>query len=444
MSLITLSLAGLLTLVTASEPASSPGSKVHAQDALVLVEGHSPAGGVALGCGVVTGDGSWVVCPHCIVQETSSVGRHSLARVIRVISPYLGQTALPRVEYSDTEQGLALVQVPWKGHPALALADPNRVIEANEVMLVSMPFLLGDIPKEVVSVPESNGLFSECRLPVDYVTLRKGVPQWVVALGQGHLQPGSTGPLLSTAGSQVLALTWELGSNYEWLQGRCVHTLRSHLHEQTPGPSDATPAGLQRASDGLDVLRRRALWSLQANAHQYEAALDTARTLQLLRPQQVEGYLLGAEAADGLRRFDQAETLYKQAIERSAEPIVKIRCMRFLQRQGRLKEARAILDTLWGEQDLRPFLSGDVYRVLKGQPDLCLDYLNQSIQVNPNCAHTWLAIGQCRSHMGQHGAAAEAASKAVELYPEDEDTRYALLDLLHRAGRFEKMEQQHH
>jgi len=64
-NLIALSLAGFMSYVAVSQPALTPQTKGLPEDALVLVEGHSPDH-ASYSYGVVTGDGSFILCSSLI------------------------------------------------------------------------------------------------------------------------------------------------------------------------------------------------------------------------------------------------------------------------------------------------------------------------------------------------------------------------------------------
>jgi len=278
MNVIALSLAGFMACVAVSRPALAMQSKLMPEDSLVLVEGHSPDR-ASYGYGVATGDGSYVLCSSLIVQEASLEGQHRMQRLIYAISPHLGAIAEAKVLVCDSEHSLALVRVPWKGHPALPMAESHHVLDANEVLLLGMPELIDAIAKNVALVPDADGLFSRCRLPVDYVALHQGVPQSVALLGLGHARAGPGGePILSLDQFQILGLVRDVYRREGRLEGPCVYALRSHLHE-IPGAANAAPVRLQRSVNGREMFRCYMLSRAYINAQQYEDCFDTARKL---------------------------------------------------------------------------------------------------------------------------------------------------------------------
>ena len=440
MNLIALSLAGFMSYVAVSQPALTPQTKGLPEDALVLVEGHSPDH-ASYSYGVVTGDGSFILCSSLIVQEASLEGQHRRRRLTHVISPYLGCVAEAKVIVCDTERSLALLQLAWHGHPALPMAESHHILDANEVLLLGMPELINAIAENGASVPNANSLFSRRRLPVDYVALRQGIPQSVAVLGLGHAGTGPGGePMLSVDKYQILAFARDVYRREGKLAGPCVQALRSHVHE-IPGTASSAPVRLQRSVDGREMFRWYMLSRLYLNAHQYEDCFDTARKLIRMRPQQSSGYLLCADAARRLGRFAQAQEMFEKAIELGADPVPSVRFMRYLQERGDLDAAQAVLDRLWQRSELRPFLVSDVALIFPEQSELCLLHLNQALQVNPHCFYTWVEIANCRIDRQEHEEATTAMTRALELYPEHTELRYPLIELLYKTSRFDEVEQ---
>lgn len=441
MNVTVLMLTGLISWVGPWSALARP-SMVVPEDTLVLIEGHSPDH-ASYSYGVVTGDGSYVVCSSLIVQEASLEGQHRRRRLTYVISPYLGCMVEAKVAVCDTERTLALLQVPWRGHPALPMAEPNHILDVKEATLVGMPELIDALAENVASIPDVNGLVSKFKLPVDYVALRKGIPQSLALLGLGHAHAGRGGePMFSVDQFQILAFARDVYRREERLVGPCVHALRSHLHVQRPETRRPQPVRLDRTADGREMFRSYMLCRLQINAHQYEDCLDTAQTLIRMRQQQPSGYLLCAEAAWRLGRLAQAQEMFQQATELATGPLVSIRFIRYLQGQGNLSAARAVLDRLWQHSELRPFLVSDVASIFRKQSELCLDYLNQALQVNRHCVYTWVEIANCRIDRQEHEEATLATIRALELAPEQTELRYPLIGLLCKLGRLDEAEQQ--
>jgi hypothetical protein len=439
MNIIALSLTGLMSCVSAITPSLALQSMCMPEDSLVLVEGHSPDH-VGYSYGVVTGDGSYVLCSSLIVQEASLEGQHKMWRLIYVNSPFLGASVEAKVVLCDIERGLALVRVPWKGHPVLPMAESHHILDANEVLLLGMPELIGALAGDGDSVPDASALFSRCRLPVDYVALRQGVPQSVALLGLGHARANSGGePMLSVDQFQILAFARDVYRREKKLAGPCAQTLRSHLQE-IPGAASPAPVRLQPSVDGREVFRCNMLSRVYLKVHQAEDCLDTARKLIRMRPQQASGYLLCAEAARHLGRFAQAREMFQKAIELGTDALPSIRFMRYLQERGDLDRAQAVLDEIWQRSELRPFLAMDVSSIFEKQGDLCMEYLNQALQVNPHCVYTWAGISNCRVERQEYGKAIEAMNRAVELSPERTEIRYPLIELLCKTDRLDEVE----
>lgn len=77
--------------------------------------------GNRIGNGAVIGDGSLVVTAYHLVFESSEIGLHTMPGVTTVISPYLGRLCNAKVLIANRELDMALLEIPWRGHPGFKL-----------------------------------------------------------------------------------------------------------------------------------------------------------------------------------------------------------------------------------------------------------------------------------------------------------------------------------
>ena len=81
-----------------------------------------------MGNGFVFGDGTWVATAAHVVLDTVPEGRHRSICMASVYSHALGDAALASVAIIDESNDVALLRVPWPGHPALKLATDDQVL----------------------------------------------------------------------------------------------------------------------------------------------------------------------------------------------------------------------------------------------------------------------------------------------------------------------------
>ena len=157
-------------------PADTPAD---VDDALVMVIMRSFMGRGA-GNGFVIGDGTLVVTAHHLVFAGSEKGQHKEAGLISVVSPYVGDGCEARIVAADEELDLAVLRIPWVGHPALKLADDADVISAERLVVRGIPDIVRSIGSDAHGpVPEKFGSQVE-NLPVDYVAVRRRVPLFII------------------------------------------------------------------------------------------------------------------------------------------------------------------------------------------------------------------------------------------------------------------------
>ena len=58
--------------------------------------------------------------------------------LLTVFSPYLGEACEAHIVGSDKELDLAVLEIPWQGHPALCPADANAVMAARTCRVLGL------------------------------------------------------------------------------------------------------------------------------------------------------------------------------------------------------------------------------------------------------------------------------------------------------------------
>ena len=58
--------------------------------------------------------------------------------LLTVFSPYLGEACEAHIVGSDKELDLAVLEIPWHGHPALCPADANAVMAARTCRVLGL------------------------------------------------------------------------------------------------------------------------------------------------------------------------------------------------------------------------------------------------------------------------------------------------------------------
>jgi len=421
-------------------------TSINPRDALVLVITRSFMGRRA-GNGFVIGDGTLVVTAHHLVFEKSEHGRHEMSGLVFVASPYLGDECEARIVAADEELDLAVLEIPWKGHPALRLVDEPGLLSAERLVVTGIPETIRSIgPGAHEPLLESlDGQTEE--LTVDFVAVRRQIPRFISLSGIGQLGDGWSGsPMLlpdsDIAAGCFTALQTE-GGERVGSRGPAVTQVRRLLkqssREQSLVPSDSN---LPRCKDGRDAF----ILLAQAYHHfvndQYGWASDRIEKFIRLRPESSFGYTQSATIAEKQGRFDLAEQQFQKALELNPEGMgSRFYYAQFLSSR-RPDEALEILQGMWHVDEFKPAVALLMFNILveRNQFQRAGELPNEALKLNPGNAYLWVSLGGCQYKSGKLDEAIANYSKAVELLPGTGPFRGQLARILEKAGRLDEAE----
>jgi len=277
------------------------------QDALVLVTSHWRETRMS-SHGLVVGDGSLVVALYPAVFDELAGGRHRLAKRVTVASPYWGDVADAEIVASDARKHLAILQVPWRGHPSLRLAGDKSIADADRMMVVGMPRVIEMLSGKSRGPVDASALFQEATAGVDYVAVREGKPSFVVLQGGGEISlPWAGTPILLPDTGRVAATVSSFlvngGAEGEVLNrmGELVDRVRGV--EPVTASETEHPLTENAREAFLLTVRIAALFGNE----KYEETAAECRKLIELRPQCFYGYVYAAIAAEELGQASEAD-----------------------------------------------------------------------------------------------------------------------------------------
>ena len=424
------------------------------QDALVVVYVRTPDGPRA-GQGFFIGDGSLVVTAHHVVSEKSPLSDHRALGLVNVVSPYLGDAREAQVLSVEDELDVALLRVPWVGHPALELAGDQTVIASGTLVVASLKAMNRGL-RSRTDYPEAQWTEAEVEtLDVDFVAVRAGVARSVQLAGPGDIRPGWSGSPMLVPGPSLVAgcftsltlvpsrrgPTWEGGGGPTAGQiKQLVHQAGQEDHlapsrTRLPRPADADEAF-------LDLVR--ALKLLAASRPQQ--ARQAAEGFIRLRPTNVVGYREAARAARAEGELDLADGFFKQALPLDPDgpdgASLRLLYAAYLASGGRLKEARTLLEALPGGPVPSGALAFTLCEVLLRQRDFqrCIQTLQEALQEEPQNARLWGQLGEAHLRMESFDASAQALARAQELLPGNTSFQILLVEALERVGKLDEAE----
>jgi len=411
---------------------SSP-EALQIEDALVLVVSYFGLK-VAFGSGALVGDGTLVVTVDSVVYNYTIPGER-LDSFVMVFSPYLGEACDAEIICADAELDLAVLRVPWRGHPTLSLADEQAIVSAKELDVMGIEFkqsdiaALGSVTKDTIG--EFLGL--GCRLlPVAYVGVRNHKPRFIMLQSREEVlhwfgNRGSPMLLPSTSITAGFFSVAMLGDPTKRSKPKGAYgSVAAHVKPMVKkaGLDNCLQAHAQtlvRPQDALDafVLFLRAFLNMRGRHHRQ--GLADAKKLISLRPTNALAYRLSAQAAELRDKHDLAETFYKKA--ECLDPNgtnARVLHAKHLAERGEPKKALDLLDLLWKRGKSKPIVAINLDDILERRDEYerCGAALKEALAVNPRNAELWLRLGRCQYKLGKHDAACVSWGKAIELRPD--------------------------
>jgi len=441
-------------MLAGSAGASAP-TDVRPQDALVVIVSRNFVG-MGAGNGFVVGDGTLVLTNDHVVVEKSSEGKHRVEGFVSVFSPYLGQACDVRILASDERLDLAVLEVPWKGHPALALADANAITSTRSARVLGLPTVIQRVEAWDAggsSVEEFKADAEE--LPVGFIGARRGDPRVVMLTGTGRLRPGWSGSpmVLPDAGTAIGCFA----SIDATVRGSQV------LRRDARGPAvcqvsqllgDGWSGRLARSSqvrlDSPEDAHETCSLALKASAllrpGGYEWVPELIHAFLELRPDSVFGHRVLAYASEKLGHTDAARESYERALELDPNSFsVQLLYAQFLADNGEQEKAWRVLEPLAGSGRSNDLVTIALVNILSEQRrfDRCLQILENAVKVSPRNGYLWQQMAACRLQLRGPQAAIGPLTRVVELLPETGSFRGTLARLLETMGVLDEAEKQY-
>lgn len=364
-----------------------------------------------------------------------------------VASPYLGDGAEARIVAADEELDLAVLEIPWKGHPALRLVDEPSLLSVERLVVTGIPQTIRTIgPSAYEPLVEAlDGQTEE--LTVDFVAARRKIPRFISMSGAGRLGHGWSGsPMLLPDSDVAVGCFTALHSERGQLKGARgpAITQVKRLLEQSGRERSLVPADshLPQCEDGRDAFILLAQAYHHSINDQYGWARDRVEQFIDLRPESSFGYSQSAMIAEKQKRFDSAEQHHRKAIELNPQAMgSRFFYAQFLSSRQPDK-ALEILQGMWHVDGLKAAVALLMFNILveRNEFQRAGELLNEALKLNPRNAYLRLNLGACQYKSDKVDEAIANYTKAVELLPERGPFRGQLAHLLEEAGRLDEAE----
>lgn len=422
---------------------------IEPRDSLVLIDMRSFMGKRA-GCGFVIGDGTLVVTAYHLTFEESENGQHKMRGQVFIASPYLGEACEAKIVAADEELDLAILETPWKGHPALRLVDEPGLMSAEHLIVTGIPEIVRSIPGTYEPLIESLDGQTEV-LPIDFVAVRGKITRFISLSGVEQLGDGWSGSPMLLPDSNIAAgcftvLHSERSNEMRKKTGgrgpavtQVRRLLKQSSREQSLAPSDSHLSPKKDAMNAFILLA-------QAYHHitnkKYGWAYDRIEKFLCLRPESSFGYIQSAGIAEKQKRFNLAEQHFQKALELNPEGMgIQFYYAQFLSDRHPDK-AYELLQEMWHFEQWKPAVALLMFNILveRDQFKRGNKLLNEGIKVNPRNAYLWVNLGSCNYNLDKLDKAIKNYTKAVELLPERGPFRGQLAHLLEKVGRLDEAE----
>jgi tetratricopeptide (TPR) repeat protein len=388
--------------------------------------------GASSGNGFFIGDGTWLVTARQVVYPSRRAGLHQGETMVTVLSPYLGEAAEANVVAQD--QDVVLLRVPWKGHPALVLAEESEVFAAAQVQIIAYP----QMPSSVQIARESRG--------VSGVVVRQSVSRTLLTAA-APTGPGWAGaPMLIADGKSVAGCYVRTQADGSAGAGAAVGLIRRMI--QQTGVTDALRPASQPIPSPLNALEATTQY---LNALTASSALDASKALQhfqaylKLRPGSAMGHRDAAGELRALQRFDESQVMYANALELNPQ-LVSARVLygQLLHDRIMPRAAEEHLRYAWrhGRSNAAVIPLCNVLREQRKEAE-CLQILDQALKQSPRDGHLWNYVGQNRRAIDDHAGAGSAFARAAELLGDDEASRIQSAQAFDAAGQTSRAEEQY-
>jgi len=425
---------------------------VDAENAVVLVVSYlGPK--VAIGNGFVVGDGTLVVTADSVAYNYSEPSER-LDSFVMVFSPYLGDGCDAEIVVSDPNLDIAVLCVPWRKHPALSLAEDQRVVSAGwfEVMGMrptkSRRSTWASMKRELM---EKSFDVQRIYLPVSYVAVRNRTP-WFILLGQ----PEELVPDWGVRGSPMLLPgTCAVAGLYSYLE---VEGPRKKEEPRVTGARGSAAAQIRRLASqaGLADCLETSSSILATPKDAADVFLLFLRTLGnargseaedwiRLRPKSSLAYRMAARSAGFQGKHVLAKNYYEEAIRLDPNGTnARALYAEYLGQRGRPDDALKVLDDLWREGKSKPILAMRYVDILDKRREWgrCVRLLEQAVQANPENVELLHRLGGCHFMLEEYNEARNCLEKVVELRSKSVPARDLLARVLVMTGNLDEAELQ--
>ena len=416
-----------------------PPSAVRYRDAVVIVR-NQVGYAVKTSSGIVVNDGKYVLTNWSTVAYFSEKGRDVKLVEPMVISRYLGDTCYAEIVYTDRSRDLAILRIPWNGHPSMPLATEHEIRNTENAVLLACP----EITR--TNSEESSSSWVE-PLSLETVGTKKGAPLILLMDAGDKTQQWWRGaPIVALETGRMFSFVSNICTDDDSISSGCTSNIISDILDHLSKPSHCDP--IQPPADSeksyhaiLDVCH--AIFFNKS-----EDMLRAAREFSVLRPRSSAAYMLLAYAALRMEDNESADKYSREALELAPDcGSVRLQRAKLLTYMDRPHEASAEfqLSMRYAGKNFSGLGYGMLLEMLRetGKYREAAELARKALSIYPDDADIWFYLGSTLIFENKIDEAMGAFETSLDLTPEKWDRRMMLADGLAQIGKIEPAEAQY-
>ena len=403
------------------------------------------------GYGAVIGDGTLVVTAYHLVNEESAIGAHHMRGMVTVISPYLGDARIGRIIADDRERDLAVLAVPWRGHPAypLATADAILPLKTAAVVATGKPGL----PEGELEAAQRE------EIPVDSVVVRHGVISQLTLVNPVQAGEGWSGcPVVSNESGYLVGCFTSIRGEKAKLRyagttqpsarmrrlgiavaAPAVAQVLAESGQKYPAKVDSPAKRPEDAAAAMEALSRAMRGRGRAAGGDLSGAINDLKGFLVHRPDSDAGSAMLAIWTEGDPAT--AEAICSSAAAKYPDsPDIRAAYAQTLANQGKLDQAMAQLDLMDRKQADGGLVDCLVVQMLLGmkRANAAADRASEAIVRYPENARLYCLRGLAKLSQGMRDQGIADLQFAVSLWPDSGNFRFVLARFLEQSGRLDE------
>lgn len=407
---------------------------------------------------VVIGDGSWAITSWDAVNEKMGPTSFQTVRNPVFISAYTGQAWQCEVKAGNKDLNVALIKLPVKGLPAAPLAQSadfskskSQVAYCTLGELMSGEPIGNRWPTQISGISREQTKAGYALQPTSWDSVKAFVTdidkyKWLFLIDVSPDKPVPNGSIVSHGSTMVgmylnrLVIT---SGDQKQIFGRCALSTEIAKFVGDKGPDSAQlsspPAPTVKPGPGADAAFQ---WQTRLytaiSVGRSDSALDDAKALAKLLPDDPQVKMLMGAALTGTGKFDEAIKTFEECAKLDPK-LAGLRVNRALALMGLKKTSEAETELLKAAEespsDTRPLIAlADLYGADEKTLDKAYTYAKNVTTLAPNSPAARLLLAKVEKSRKNIQASVNAIGEAIKISPDWADAWLAMGSTFEAGG----------